>query len=296
MPQMLSPEATGLVEARNRAAQAMALRLAETGSGQYTAEVETFQLVWNQARSATREQLQIVGLSASQARQLTPALVVDGMFGPNTSGALYVIVGDPRPPRRASGMPAWVAANMASLTSIVAPGEPPVGEVIAPVVIDSNPQVQPSSGGQVVVDEIDGATHAGPEIPPPLLDAICDPSVSLPQGCQWTADGFSCSPGVTAQQLYDAGCLTLAQYEQRLQQPQSAGTLPVAAPPQAPLEADVAQVIDPMVGPSDVEAFEHRIPTVRTASAVPAVAVLLGVGVLGGAFWWMTRSKRRGAA
>lgn len=128
----LSPVSEGAVVERNRAAQVMAMRLAETGSGLYLSEVETYQQVWNATRLATQEQARIAGLSASQANQITPILEEDGQFGPRTSATLCTIVGDPCPPLRAPSMPVWVAQNHDRLAGLAPPGSPPVEELITP--------------------------------------------------------------------------------------------------------------------------------------------------------------------
>lgn len=167
MASELSPAASGAVADRNRAAQVMALRLAQTGSGLYTPEVETYQLVWNASRAATREQAQIVGLSAAQANQITPSLVVDGMYGPKTAATLCVIVGDPCPPQRADGMPVWVAQNQDRVNTLAPPSNPPVVDMIDPnpdgvAPPDVNPQPDISSGSTVIEATIHSEAPAGP--------------------------------------------------------------------------------------------------------------------------------------
>lgn len=167
----LSPASSGAVAERNAAAQAMALRLAQTGSGRYLAEVETYQIVWNSTRMATREQAQIVGLSPQQAIQITPTLEVDGKFGPNTSGTLCTIMGNPCPPRRAAGMPVWVAQNQDRVAALVAPSGPPVEELIDPAPPEivppaTNPQPDTSSGSMTVQVTVAEDTTSGPVVEP----------------------------------------------------------------------------------------------------------------------------------
>lgn len=115
MAAQLTSGELGMVDDLNRAAQAMVLVLAKTGSGQYTQEVETFQVIWNAVRPAINR---VAGTSL-------PLLVEDGKYGPNTSGILSFVVGGPgtAPPRYASGMPTWYAANHDRITALVSPRE-----------------------------------------------------------------------------------------------------------------------------------------------------------------------------
>ncbi len=173
----LPPETIGAVDERNRAAQVMALRLGETGSGRFTPEVEVYQRVWNSTRWATHEQMQMIGMSAAQATQKTPQLVTDGLFGPNTSATLCSIVGDPCPPRRAPGMPVWVAQNMNRLMALVPPSGPPVEELIEPVSSPpvTNPQPDVSSGSSVVQVTVAETTTQTSQPPPPTITEVEEP-------------------------------------------------------------------------------------------------------------------------
>ena len=169
----LSTVSAGAVIERNRAAQTMALRVGETGSGLYLAEVETYQQVWNATRLATQEQARIAGLSATQADRITPILEEDGQFGPHTSATLCVIVGDPCPPQRATGMPVWVAQNHDRIMALVPPGSPPVEELITPdpgnIAPPANNAPPPSTGSGATVFTVPDEVSSPPPGPPEVV-------------------------------------------------------------------------------------------------------------------------------
>lgn len=177
MPAQLSPVEVGLVQSRNSAARAMIESVAQTGSGQFNQTVLDYQQVWNSTRAATNAQSQYV-----LGRNVWYGLEEDGMFGPQTSGTVALIMGDPPPPRRARDMPIWYARNRDRVTALAPMNTVPVEPVLDPVVPappapESGPLVRQVSDTQETVVEMvgpDPGPPAGPSAPivPPVEPAM----------------------------------------------------------------------------------------------------------------------------
>lgn len=185
--QQLTPATLGQLEAIARLAVDMVRAVAQTGSGYYTQAVWDFQTAWNQGSDAISEALIALGSSARWV-----PLTDDGMYGPRTSEALWISIagsGLPRPPRRASGMPAYYAQYRSLIETFIPPQTS-----VAEDILNEPPPAPPAEGVQTVPAEVFDAVENssgslvqehvavvsdGGEVPPELVGPPEVPSEGL---------------------------------------------------------------------------------------------------------------------
>lgn len=249
MPTELTPAQIGLIQSRNAAAQGMVYAVANTGSGQYLPAVERYQQVWNTARQASIAQLRLVAPDASAA--LIRQLVEDGQYGPGTASTLHLIIGDPRPPTRASGMPVWFAQNQDRVAQLVPIQVQPVETLIEPVAARPNPM------SEQVVDQ---AANSGA-----MAQEIIGPDV-----------GPSATPDAPAIVAASTAPGELIPEVEELQ----------AGPPEV-VEFEEERVVE---RPTQYS-FETDIPILATSrrGLYPFVALGVGAAALGGVLYYFTR-------
>lgn len=263
MADVLSPVEWGVIQDLLRQSQVMVQAVAQTGSGLFTQEVEDFQKLWNNAPDTVNKAIRVFQSGGSWFH-----LVEDGQYGPNTSRALFYTIGYPKPPRRASGMPQYYAANAAVIDSLIAPDH-----VDAQAMLDSAQAVPPSPTGayqEEAARAVDQATTSGA-----LAQSITP------------AEGTPLPPGSF---------------------PPDYGSQPVAVPvgPEPPgvnidtaslaAQADAMQAESEGMAPVFQELeFAADVPVVatRVPRDYPFVAIGVGVVALGGVLWAMTRGTRR---
>jgi hypothetical protein len=143
MAGQLTVSESDTVVQRNHLAQAMVMAVARTGSGLYLQEVQDFQRFWNSSLPVTVKQAQAAGVGSSAITQLKKqVLVEDGQYGPKTSVTLGIIVGNPAPPQRASGMTVWYAQNRTRVDGLSPMETVPIDQITTP----TPPMTDPSAG------------------------------------------------------------------------------------------------------------------------------------------------------
>jgi hypothetical protein len=165
-----TPAEFGVLQDVARAGQAMIYRVAESGSSQYLAEVERFQIIWNSAAP-------VLGSGQFMPRSYYQSLAEDGMYGPNTSTMLWYTIGtaNPKPPRYASGMAAWMGVNHDLVAQMVGPSAvDPVEQIVTDQTY--NPVNTDTQAGQMInqAEQSGSLITTNENINPPAPLPMCE--------------------------------------------------------------------------------------------------------------------------
>jgi hypothetical protein len=253
-----------LVQMTECAAQGMILDLADLRRG-YRQSVEGFQIIWNSLLPDVRG---VQGVSLPSANN--GKLVVDGLYGPQTSQAGNNFV-EVALPTRASDIPTWYAQHQGMVAAMCAPAPP----------IDPVPQAPEGPPVVVVPDQL------ALEPPPQVIEPAPLPGMPPPPPPEVYVAPADMGPVIEAQ-------MPQAQPPVEVLPPMPI----VVAPDPQQIKEDLSQ------GPIQVDSPEPpglipEAPPVKIYAQprkgdVPVLAIFAGLLVVGGvAGYWLYGRKKR---